>query len=178
MPRKKWKKSKASGGANIPSDPMLSDLFDGNAWALEAPDALYLAESALLCENIVCVRRAAAGWATLAIVKQKFPPEVSGYDLARLLQAAFLEEWRCRKTQAGGDALWLRGLFGAAIAVADHEAKECLLLGVFEHLLQDAEVRAFFKGWAGGSEALAAFYAEACELADGFIELRNKGQSL
>jgi hypothetical protein len=119
-------------------------------------------------------RRQLALWAARALLNGVFPQDVSGFDLAHLLGGGFHFEWCRRGVESGDDTAWVKELLRATVEAATGEARECLLLGEFKHLFQVAAVRQYFCDWASGSEALAGFYSEACELADGFIELEER----
>ena len=165
-------KRKGSGRTSAEADSFSALLLDfGGA---ENTDLLSAAVDAAWGGDPCETRRQLTLWAARALLNGDFPPDTSGFDLAHVLGRAFRFEWRRRGVESDDDTAWIKGLLRATVEAATGEARECLLLGEFEHLLQVDEIRQYFRDWASGSKALAGFYSEACELADGFIELAER----
>ena len=169
--KKKEKSAAANAGGYAEQDG--PRILVGDWWPKGIPDALDIADVAINSGGIRDMRRAVAAWATWAILNAEFPPDAGGFELARFLHRAFLREWGGQHAE-DGDTKWLRQLFREAVDAADHQAREYLLLGAFEHMFEDLDIRAFFREWAQRGPAVAKFYAEACEYADGFIAIAER----
>ena len=168
MGQKKKKRQPVKGVGTGPEAPRI---LVGDWWPRGNPDALSIAYLAFGAGDIRDMRRAMFAWGIGAILESDFPAETSGFEVARFLHSAFRRELWCRHAGEEDDMKWMRQVFKEAVDAAGHDSREYLLLGAFEHMFEDLEIREFFKGWAHRGPVAAKFYDEACFLADGFIEI-------